>query len=62
MLDLILNNLKIYNKNVYKKIPEFEAIMEERDINYVSITFPSSVIMKTKKGRYDFAFIVFYQS
>ena len=56
MLDLILNNLKIYNKNVYKKIPEFEAIMEERDINYVSITFPSSVMMKTKKGRYDFAF------
>lgn len=23
----------------YKKIPEFEAIMEKRDINYVSITF-----------------------
>ena len=56
MLNLILNNLKIYNKNVYKKIPEFEAIMEERDINYVSITFPSSVMIKTKKERYDFAF------
>lgn len=56
MLDLILNNLKIYNKNVYKKIPEFEAIMKERDINYVSITFPSAVMMKTKKGRFDFAF------
>ena len=56
MLDLILNNLKIYNKNVYKRIPEFEAIMEERNIKYVSITFPSSVMMKTKKGRYDFAF------
>ena len=55
-LDLILNNFKIYNKNVYNKIPEFEAIMEERDIDYVSITFPSSVMMKTKKGRFDFAF------
>ena len=30
--------------------------MEERYINYISITFPSSVMMKTKKGRYDFAF------
>ena len=56
LLDLIFNNMKIYNKNVYNKIPEFEQIMEEKDIDYVSITFPRSVMMKTKKGRFDFAF------
>jgi len=55
-LDYIFHNMKIYNKNIYRKIPEFEAIMEEKDIGYVSITFPSAVMMKTKKGRYDFAF------
>lgn len=55
-LDYIFHNLKIYNKNIYRKIPEFEKIMEEKDVDYVSITFPSAVMMKTKKGRYDFAF------
>lgn len=30
--------------------------MEERNIDYVSITFPESLMMKTKKGGFDFAF------
>ena len=55
-LDMIFNNLKIYNKIFIKKYLNLKKIMEEKDIDYVSIIFPRSVMMKTKKGRYDFAF------
>ena len=55
-LDLIFNNMRIYNKNVYRKIPEFEVYLNEKDIDYVSITFPAATMMKTKKGKFDFAF------
>lgn len=55
-IDLIFNKFDLFNKNIYKNIPVFEQIMRERNIKYVSIAFPESVMMKTKKGGFDFAF------
>lgn len=55
-IELIFNKFDIFNKNIYKNIPVFEQIMKEREIDYVSIAFPESVMMKTKKGGFDFAF------
>lgn len=49
-------NIDLYNKDIWDKLPQLERIMEERDLNVISITFPESVMMHTKKGRTDFAF------
>lgn len=56
LIQLIFSKFDIFNKNIYKNIDVFETIMDERNIDYVSIAFPESVMMKTKKGRFDFAF------
>ena len=58
MLKLIQMALKrpdIYNKRIYKKIPLFTEVLKRRKQNYVSIMFPESIMMKTKKGKFDFA-------
>lgn len=58
MLKLIQMALKrpdIYNKRIYKKIPLFTEALKRRKQNYVSIMFPESIMMKTKKGKFDFA-------
>ena len=52
MLKLIQMALKrpdIYNKRIYKKIPLFTEALKRRKQNYVSIMFPESIMMKTKK-------------
>ena len=56
LIEQIFLKFDIYNKNIYKNIKLFESIMDERNLNYVSIVFPESVMMKTKKGGFDFAF------
>ena len=58
MLKLIQMALKrpdIYNKRIYKKIPLFTEALKGRKQNYVSIMFPESIMMRTKKGKFDFA-------
>ena len=58
MLKLIKMALKrpdIYNKRIYKKIPLFLDALSERKQDYVSIMVPDSVMMRTKKGKFDFA-------
>ena len=58
MLKLICMALKrpdIYNKRIYKKIPLFIDALKGRNQDYVSIMFPESIMMRTKRGKFDFA-------
>ena len=58
MLELIQMALKrpeIYNKRIYKKIPLFTEALKGRKQKYVSIMFSESIMMRTKKGKFDFA-------
>ena len=55
---LVHSNLDFFNKDIFEKLPQLTRIMEERELDKISITFPESVMMPTKKGRKDFAFNV----
>ena len=52
---MALKRPDIYNKRIYKKIPLFTEALKGRKQNYVSIMFPESIMMRTKKGKFDFA-------
>lgn len=56
MINLVLKRIKIYNTHIYEKKDIYLNIINERNIDSVSITFPSTCWMKTKRGSYDFAF------
>lgn len=53
---MVLKRIKIYNTRIYEKKDIYLNIMNERNNDAVSITFPSTCWMKTKRGSYDFAF------
>ena len=55
-INLVLKRIKIYNTRIYEKKDIYINIMDEKNVDNVSITFPSTCWMKTKRGRYDFAF------
>ncbi len=55
VLKLALKNTKIYCRKVFNNIDELEKAIEKSNKNYVSVSFPDAVMMKTKKGGYDFA-------
>jgi len=55
LINLALKRIELYNIRMYKKRSKFEKLLLERDTKYVCITFPSAVMMKTKKGEYNFA-------
>ena len=55
LINLALKRIELYNIRMYKKRKEFEEILLERDTKYVCITFPSAVMMQTKKGMYNYA-------
>jgi len=46
----------LYNKKIFKRIDEFEKSFSETDKDYICISFPSAVMLPTKKGNYDFGF------
>ena len=54
-LKLALKNTKIYCRKVYNNINELEKAIMKSNKDYVSVSFPDAVMMKTKKGKYDFA-------
>lgn len=56
MIRLVQRNVRIFNWKVYEKIPQFEQMMEERNVKQLSISFPEAVKMPTKKGGFDIAF------
>jgi len=51
-------NIDLYNKDIWDKIPQLERMMDERNLKVISITFPESVMMHTKKRETDFAFLI----
>lgn len=55
-INLVLKRIKIYNTHIYKKKDIYLNIMNERNVDNVSISFPTICWMKTKRGLYDFAF------
>ena len=55
LIDMALKRIEIYNVRICKKRNVLKKILLERDVKYVCITFPSAVMMKTKKGMYDYA-------
>ena len=56
LINYALKRVKIYNINIYEKKDIYINIMEERNADSVSITFPTACWMKTKRGIFDFAF------
>ncbi|WP_296801395.1 hypothetical protein [uncultured Methanobrevibacter sp.] len=50
-LKLALKNSKIYCKKVFNNIIKLEKAIEKNNKNYVSVSFPDAVMMKTKKRR-----------
>ena len=56
MINYALKRVKIYNVDIYEKKNIYINIIEERNADSVSLTFPSACWMKTKKGIFDFAF------
>ena len=55
LIQMALKRPEIYNKRIYKKIPLFTKALNGRKQKYVSIMFPDSIMMRTKKGKFDFA-------
>ena len=49
LINLALKRVELYNIRLYKRRKEFEQVLLERETKYVCITFPSVVMMKTKK-------------
>jgi len=56
LIRLILGRIKLYSKKNLRRINEWEEIFNESDKDYISITFPSAVMLPTKKGNFDFGF------
>lgn len=55
-INSILKRIKIYNIKIFSKLETYERILNERNAKSVSISFPESCWMKTKRGIFDFAF------
>ena len=55
-INSILKRINLYNTNIFSKLDMYSTILNERNIGSVSVSFPESCWMKTKKGIYDFAF------
>jgi len=55
-IGIILGRLDLYNKKIFKRIKEFKRSFNETDKDYICISFPSAVMMPTKKGNFDFGF------
>ena len=56
LIEFALKRVKFYNTDIYAKKDKYLKIMDERDVDKVSIIFPESCYMMTKRGRSDYAF------
>jgi hypothetical protein len=56
LIGIAENNPWIFTKAMAKRISFYEKAFKETKKNYISSTFPESVMMPTKKGGFDFAF------
>ena len=55
VLKLALKNTKIYCRKVYNNIDDLEKAINDSNTNYISVSFPKTTMIKTKKGGHDFA-------
>ncbi len=55
-INLALKRVKIYNNKIYSQKDIYLKVMDERNVDSVSITFPEACWMKTKRGIFDYAF------
>ena len=56
LIDLILSRLSLYTHKIYKKYPLFEEVFIRHGKEYICITHPTAVMLKTKKKNYDFEY------
>ena len=56
LINLAIRRIKIYKHSVYNKKDRYEKEFEKRGDVKLSIVFPESVYLKTKKGIFDFCF------
>ena len=56
LIKIAKRRIKIFNHNVYIKKDRFEKEFEKRGDVKLSIVFPESVYLKTKKQNFDFAY------
>ena len=55
-INSILKRINLYNTNIFSKLDIYTNILNERETDSVSVSFPEACWMKTKRGIYDFAF------
>lgn len=56
LIESAKRRIKIHKHKVFAKRKRYEKIFEKRGDVKLSIIFPEAVYMKTKRGRFDFAF------
>ena len=55
IIDLIIPRIQIYNRKMYKKLDIFQEALDKSNKDFVCITYPNAPLIKTKKGKWDFA-------
>ena len=53
---LALKRIKIHNNKIYSQKDIYLKVMDENNVDNVSITFHEACWMKTKRGIFDYAF------
>ncbi|MDR0911169.1 MAG: transposase [Methanobrevibacter sp.] len=54
--DIAIKNPFLFTKKVAKKLSKFEKAFKNTDKDKISFNFPQAVMMKTKKGNFDYCF------
>lgn len=54
-IDIIIPRIQIYNRKMYKKLDIFREALDKSNKDFVCITYPNAPLIKTKKGKWDFA-------
>ena len=55
LIDMIIPRIQIYNHKMYKKIDIFQEALDNSNKDFICITYPNAPLIKTKKGKWDFA-------
>ena len=55
LIDMIIPRIQIYNYKMYKKIDIFQEALDKSNKDFICITYPNAPLIKTKKGKWDFA-------
>lgn len=58
IIDHVLKNFKLYDRRVYDKLNKIEQYLVDDPESEICIMFPESKLMKSKRGKFDFALLV----